>query len=65
MTVIEKIQKLIRPFIAVSFTCATIWLTFAGKISPDVVGTATVAIMAFYFGERAALKNPSEKKPGQ
>ncbi len=58
---IDVVRKLVRPFIAVTFTLATIWLTVIDKVSPEVISTATVAIMAFYFGERAALKSPDKK----
>lgn len=59
---IDAVRKLVRPFIAIVFTLATIWLTAVGKVSPDVIATATVTIIAFYFGERAALKTPGESK---
>ena len=57
---IKAIVKLVRPFIAVSATVGTLWLTFTGKLAPEVIGTAFASVSGFYFGERAALKRPGQ-----
>ena len=49
----------IRPILAVGFCGATIALTIMGKIEADKILTVSSMITAFYFGERSALKNPS------
>ena len=56
--VIETVRSLVRPFLAVAFTGATIVLTLKGALPAAVVATAATAISAFYFGERSALKPP-------
>lgn len=61
MKVIDCIRALIRPFMAVAFTVAALWLTFEGKLPPQIVATAATTIAAFYFGERAALKKPGQQ----
>lgn len=58
MTTVTKIKKLVRPFIAVSFTLTTVALLITGKLEAREVLTITAVIIGFYFGERSALKNP-------
>jgi hypothetical protein len=57
---VEIVRSLVRPFMAVAFTGATIGLTFAGKLEPEVVSTAATAMASFYFGERSVRKGFSE-----
>ena len=56
---IEKIRKLVRPFIAVSFVLATLALFVMGKLPAEGILQTTGIIVGFYFGERAALKEPN------
>jgi len=57
---LSAIKQLIRPFIAVCFVLLTVGLAATGKIEPKEVLTITSVIVAFYFGERAALKKPGD-----
>jgi len=57
---IEIIKKLVRPLMAFGFVGTVIYLAIKGKIPPKEVLTITAIIVAFYFGERAALKRPGE-----
>ena len=57
------IGHLIRPFMAVCFVLLTAYLAFIGKIDAKDILLITSNIMAFYFGERAALKVPGAPKP--
>ncbi len=61
---VDTVRSLVRPFLAVSFATATIALTFKGLLAASVVGTATTAIAAFYFGERSALKGAGPPAAG-
>lgn len=51
-----KVIALMRPFITIAFTGLVIYLTIAGKIDAKEVFTVASTIVAFWFGERAALK---------
>ena len=55
------VRGLIRPFIAVSFVSVTLYLAIVGKLNPREVLSITAIIAAFYFAERAALKNPNSQ----
>ena len=57
---IKKIQKLVRPFISVTFVLLTAYLAAMGKIPAKDVLYITGIIVAFHYGERAALKKPGE-----
>lgn len=56
--VCDTIRALVRPFLAVAFSLASIVLAFMGMLQPAIIATAATAIIAFYFGERGALKVP-------
>jgi hypothetical protein len=61
-----KVISLMRPFITIAFTGLVIYLTVTGKIDAKEVFTVASTIVAFWFGERAALKNrdsENENKP--
>ena len=64
MKLLRVVRGLIRPFIAVSFVIVTLYLAIVGKLNAREILTITGIIAAFYFGERAALKNPNTQ-PGQ
>lgn len=51
-----KVISLMRPFITIAFMGLVIYLTIAGKIDAKEVFTVASTIVAFWFGERAALK---------
>ena len=51
-----KVISLMRPFITIVFTGLVIYLTITGKIEANDVFTVASTIVAFWFGERAALK---------
>lgn len=51
-----KVMSLMRPFITIAFTGLVVYLTIAGKIDAKEVFTVASTIVAFWFGERAALK---------
>lgn len=53
---VETIRNLVRPFIAISFVGIVVFLTVTGKVEPSAILQITGMIIAFYFGERAALK---------
>ena len=59
--IIDGIRQLVRPFISVSFVLITAYLALAGKVDASEVLAITGIIVAFHFGERAALKKPDEK----
>lgn len=54
----EQFLSLMRPFITVCFVLLVIFLAVSGKIDPKEILTPTSMIIAFWFGERAALKKP-------
>lgn len=56
----NTVRKLVRPFISVSFVLMCAWLTYKGSIEAKEILTLTGIIVAFHFGERAALKQPKE-----
>lgn len=58
MTIVTKIRKLVRPFIAVAFTLATVALFAAGRLESREILPIVALITGFYFGERSALKKP-------
>ena len=53
---ITQLVSSMRPFITVAFTGLVIYLTITGKIEANDVFTVASTIVAFWFGERAALK---------
>lgn len=55
---IKETQSLMRPFITVCFVGVTAYLAFIGKIDAKDILSLTSIIVAFWFGERAALKKP-------
>lgn len=69
MNFLEIIRGLVRPFLAVIFAGATILLALQamrdGSIDAQVVlamfGGILATIVGFYYGERAALKNPKKE----
>ncbi len=56
VTMPTKVISLMRPFITIAFTGLVVYLTIAGKIDAKEVFTVASTIVAFWFGERAALK---------
>lgn len=58
----KQVGEFVRPFMAVTLTSALVVFTWKGTLSPEVIGTSATAIMAFYFGERSALKQPEPSK---
>ena len=56
MNDVEKIRKLVRPFIAFCFVVTVGGLALAGKITPSEILPITGMIVGFYFGERSAKK---------
>jgi len=54
---VDKIRKLIRPFIAVAFVGTVVGLAATGKIEPSEILQITGMIVAFHFGERAGKKS--------
>lgn len=54
-----KLSPHMRPFITAAFVGLTVYLTLAGKVEPREILTVTGMIVSFWFGERAALKQPS------
>ena len=58
MDKINAIRELVRPFISVCFVGTTVVLAILGRIEPKDILTVTGIIVAFHFGERAALKKP-------
>jgi len=59
---IDNIRKLVRPFMAVSFVAAAITLAMIGKIEAKEILSIASIIVAFYFGERSALKKPGSEQ---
>lgn len=57
---VDTIRGLIRPFIAFCFIGIVTVLAILGKIEPAEILQTTGIIVGFYFGERAALKKPSD-----
>ena len=57
---IDNIQKLVRPFVALCFVGTTVFLAVTGKIDPKEMLSITAIIVAFYFAERATLKKTGE-----
>ena len=60
MDKINAIRDLVRPFISVCFVGTTVALAIFGKIEPKDMLQITEIIVAFHFGERAALKKSNE-----
>jgi hypothetical protein len=56
---VDSIRKLMRPFITVALVGTTVYLAVVGKLEAKEILTATSIIIAFHFGERAALKKPN------
>ena len=50
------IRGLVRPIISISFVCMCGYLVLDGKIDAKDVLELTGIIVAFHFGEKAALK---------
>ena len=61
----SKIISSMRPFITVTFTGLVIYLTVIGKVDPNDVFTVASTIVAFWFGERAALKSKDAENDSQ
>ena len=60
MDKIDAIRRLVRPFISVCFVGTTVALAILGKVDPKDMLEITGIIVAFHFGERAALKKPEQ-----
>ena len=58
MKMVGKLRTWVRPIMTLSFTATVIYLAIEGKIEPREIMLVYGIIMAFYFGERAALKQP-------
>lgn len=68
---IDKLNKAARPYLTVlvatvfNFICA--WSVMNGKLPVKdyitAIAPTNAMIIGFWFGERAALKAPSEKQP--
>jgi hypothetical protein len=54
----EIIRSVIRPVIALGLLVMVGWLVYQGTIEPKEIMTFFGVIVGFYFGERAALKQP-------
>ena len=59
MIPVNEVRKLMRPFITVSFTLCAVALVSLGKVDAEKFMTIVGMIVAFYFGERSALKDPN------
>lgn len=59
-SVTNQIRELIRPFISVSFILMTCFGAIKGAIDFKDILEVTGIIVAFHFGERAALKKPEQ-----
>ena len=57
---IEKAKKLVRPFITFFLMGTFSYLSVTGEIPPKEVVLLVAIIIAFYFGERSALKKPDK-----
>ena len=55
----NQLKEFMRPFITFSFVITSVALVSFGKIDAKEFMTITSIIVAFYFGERSALKNPN------
>ena len=59
MIPVNEVRKLMRPFITVSFVLCAVALVSFGKVDAEKFMTIVGMIVAFYFGERSALKDPN------
>jgi len=57
---LDLIRGLVRPFISVSLICMLAYLVYFGQIESKDILYLTGIVVAFHFGERAALKKPEE-----
>ena len=57
---VEKAKKLVRPFITFCLMGTFSYLSVTGKIPSKEVALLVAIIIAFYFGERSALKKPDK-----
>ena len=55
------IPKTVRPFMGYALTIGVLYLTFTGQLSEQFIAGIYGTVLGFYFGERAALKQPNEK----
>lgn len=55
---VEIAKQLVRPMIAVCLMGILVFYAVTGKITEQNVLSLTGMIIAFYFGERSALKIP-------
>ncbi len=55
---VQKIKRLVRPFITFCLMGTFSYLAVTGKIPPKEVVLLVAIITAFYFGERSASKKP-------
>jgi len=58
MEIVESIKKLVRPLMALGFMLIIAVGFFMGMIPWESISQLAAAAVAFYFAERAALKNP-------
>ena len=56
--VIETVRGLVRPAIAFGFMLILVVGFFQGKVEWDSISQLVAAVVAFYYAERAALKQP-------
>lgn len=57
---VDNIRKMIRPFISVSLILMLGYLTVEKLIPAKDILYLTGIVVAFHFGERAALKQPEK-----
>lgn len=57
---VEIIRELMRPFVTVIFVLLVVYLTLTGKIDAKEILSIAGILIAFWFGERSALKKPGE-----
>ena len=50
------LNKSVRPLLTISFAGAIIYLTVSGHMSPEFLQGVAAGTIAFWFGEKSALK---------
>lgn len=58
MTLIDFIKQLVRPIISLALVGTIIKLALMGDIDAENLLQIVGVVIAFHFGERAALKKP-------
>jgi len=59
---LEFIRGIVRPIISLSFVAIVGWMTYKEFVDPKDILAITGMIVAFHFGERAALKGGNNGK---